>query len=202
MTPRLVPVGLPYPQQQIKAWLGGADEPLDVTRNNVIVALRPLTIGLTLPNSCSQPLDGRTVYLFFSEMGSPDRLLGTIHLRLVRSIPLPQHRFCLFETCGCRTYCRPAATPAISHLRRLFRAKPARQENPHNFEMTQSELECMFTFYLCPRPVMMVSVEHEAFGNMFPMDLIGPTDSPWFSLALRNSSPAVPLIQQSRRLTA
>jgi len=34
---------------------------------------------------------------------------------------------------------------------------------------------------------------------MFPMDLIGPTDSPWFSMALRRSSPAVLLMQRAGR---
>jgi flavin reductase (DIM6/NTAB) family NADH-FMN oxidoreductase RutF len=55
-------------------------------------------------------------------------------------------------------------------------------------------------FYICPRPVVLVSVEHEGSGNLFPMDLIGPTDSPWFSMALRSTSPAVRLMQQSRRM--
>jgi flavin reductase (DIM6/NTAB) family NADH-FMN oxidoreductase RutF len=48
--------------------------------------------------------------------------------------------------------------------------------------------------------VVLVTVEHEGAGNMFPMDLIGPTDSPWYTMALRNTSPAVRLMQQSRRM--
>jgi flavin reductase (DIM6/NTAB) family NADH-FMN oxidoreductase RutF len=32
------------------------------------------------------------------------------------------------------------------------------------------------------------------------MDLIGPTDSPWFTMALRSTSPAVRLMQQSKRM--
>ena len=48
--------------------------------------------------------------------------------------------------------------------------------------------------------MVFVSVEHEGSANLFPMDLIGPTDSPWFSMALRSTSPAVRLMQQSRRM--
>lgn len=55
-------------------------------------------------------------------------------------------------------------------------------------------------FYLCPRPVVLVTVEHQGAGNMFPMDLIGPTGSPWYSMALRLTSPAVRLMQEARRM--
>ncbi|MEI9974800.1 MAG: hypothetical protein WDO73_23785 [Ignavibacteriota bacterium] len=48
--------------------------------------------------------------------------------------------------------------------------------------------------------MFLVSVEHNGAGNIFPMDLVGPTDSPWFSMALRLTSPAVELIRQSRRM--
>jgi flavin reductase (DIM6/NTAB) family NADH-FMN oxidoreductase RutF len=48
--------------------------------------------------------------------------------------------------------------------------------------------------------VVLVTVQHEGAGNMFPMDLIGLTDSPWYSMALRLTSPAVSLMQASRRL--
>jgi flavin reductase (DIM6/NTAB) family NADH-FMN oxidoreductase RutF len=66
--------------------------------------------------------------------------------------------------------------------------------------MTPADVRGIHVFYICPRPVVLVSVEHEASGNLFPMDLIGPTDSPWFSMALRSTSPAVRLMQQSRRM--
>ena len=61
-------------------------------------------------------------------------------------------------------------------------------------------------FSICPAAVVPVTVEHEGAGNMFPMDLIGPTnligtgDSPWYTMALRSSSPAVRLMQQSRQM--
>ncbi|HWG58253.1 MAG TPA: flavin reductase [Candidatus Acidoferrales bacterium] len=66
--------------------------------------------------------------------------------------------------------------------------------------MEPRDLRCLFVFYICPRPVVLVSVKHEGAGNIFPMDLIGPTDSPWFSMALRSTSPAVRLMQSSKRM--
>jgi flavin reductase (DIM6/NTAB) family NADH-FMN oxidoreductase RutF len=66
--------------------------------------------------------------------------------------------------------------------------------------MTQEDIRYSHVFYICPRPVVLVTVEHEGAGNIFPMDLIGPTDSPWYSMALRSTSPAVRLMQQSGRM--
>jgi flavin reductase (DIM6/NTAB) family NADH-FMN oxidoreductase RutF len=66
--------------------------------------------------------------------------------------------------------------------------------------MTHADIRASHVFYICPRPVVLVTVEHQGTGNMFPMDLIGPTGSPWFSIALRLTSPAVDLMRQSRRL--
>jgi flavin reductase (DIM6/NTAB) family NADH-FMN oxidoreductase RutF len=61
-------------------------------------------------------------------------------------------------------------------------------------------LQALFAFYSAPRPVVLVSVRHGEAGSMFPMDLIGPTGSRWFSMALRLTSAAIPLMTASRRL--
>jgi hypothetical protein len=47
---------------------------------------------------------------------------------------------------------------------------------------------------------VLVMVAHRGASNMLPVALIGPTDSPWFSMALRSTSSAVRLIHQSRRM--
>jgi flavin reductase (DIM6/NTAB) family NADH-FMN oxidoreductase RutF len=94
----------------------------------------------------------------------------------------------------------PAASLRLYYLQEQRRAKQRRRKNPYNFQMTPADLRASHVFYICPRPVVFVSVEHEGSANLFPMDLIGPTDSPWFSMALRSTSPAVRLMQQSRRM--
>jgi flavin reductase (DIM6/NTAB) family NADH-FMN oxidoreductase RutF len=133
------------------------------------------------------------------ERGS-DRLLGSIGLRLVRSIPLEEHRFCLFETSGSENRCVTAPNLGLYYLRQRWREERRRRKNPYNFQMTRADLRASYVFYLCPRPVVLVTVVHGDSGNMFPMDLIGPTDSPWFSMALRKTSPAVRLMQESQRM--
>ena len=94
----------------------------------------------------------------------------------------------------------PSASLRLYYLQEQRRAEQRRRKNPYNFQMTSGDLRASHVFYICPRPVVLVSVEHEGSANLFPMDLIGPTDSPWFSMALRSTSPAVRLMQQSRRM--
>jgi flavin reductase (DIM6/NTAB) family NADH-FMN oxidoreductase RutF len=197
--PRYGPLGLNDPQPHVAVWLEGLGEPRDVTRNNVVAALRPFTIGIMFARDESPMLEGRELRLWMRERGS-ERLLGSIGLRLVRTIPLGEHRFCLFETGGSENRCVTAPNLGLYYLRQRWREKRRRRKNPYNFQMTRADLRASYVFYLCPRPVVLVTVVHGDLGNMFPMDLIGPTDSPWFSMALRKTSPAVRLIEESRRM--
>jgi flavin reductase (DIM6/NTAB) family NADH-FMN oxidoreductase RutF len=198
--PRYGPVGLHDPQQEVRVWLHGLDEPLDVTRNNVVAALRPFTIGVMLGPALPRDLHLRPLRLCMHERGGAEELLGAIHLRLVRSIPLPDRHLCLFEPARFENRCVGALRLAGYDLYEKARGYLRQRRNRYNFLMTPADIRCSHVFYLCPRPVVLVSVEHEDAGNLFPMDLIGPTDSPWYTMALRSTSPAVRLMQQSRRM--
>src|SRR5207245_8972809 len=68
------------------------------------------------------------------------------------------------------------------------------------FRMVRGELHSLFAFYICPRPVVLVTVADGEFANIFPMDLIGPVSSRHFSLALHSTSAAVPLLERSRHV--
>ena len=197
--PRYDAIALRDPQQEVEVWLRGLNGPINVTRNSVVAALRPFTIGIMLPRLDAPPLD-KTLQLAMHQSGGSKRLLGAIHLRPARSLPLPSHQFCLFEIAGCENYCVSALGLRLYYLRERLRAEIRKRKNPYNFQMTRADLRASYVFYLCPRPVVLVSVEHEQSNNIFPMDLIGPTDSPWYSMALRSTSPAVRLMQQSRRM--
>lgn len=194
--PRYGPAGLDDPQQQVRVWLRGLKEPLEVTYNNVVAALRPFTIGVMLPRGLAErlktPLD-----LCMEERREPGRLLGSIQLRPVRRIELPEHCLCLFESGHFDNFCVGALHLRLYYWYEAWRAQRRQKKNPYNFLMTPEDIRCSHVFYLCPRPVVLVTVAHEGAGNMFPMDLIGPMDSPWFTMALRSTSPAVRLMQES-----
>ena len=197
-SPRYGPVGLHDPQQDVEVWLHGSGDPVNVTQNNVVAALRPFTIGVMFNRDYLPLLTVNQLRLCMHESRGSKRLLGAIHLRLANSIPLDQHRLCLFEASGYENYCVPTLGLRLYYVRAKRRAALTQRKNPHNFQMTQRDLRCSYVFYICPRPVVLVTVQYEGSANMFPMDLIGPTDSPWYTMALRSTSPAVRLMQQSR----
>jgi len=197
--PRYGPLPLDDPQQHIEVRLEGYGELRDVTRNNVVAALRPFTMGIMLEDGAPDP-GGRLPCLSMHERGGSGRRLGAIQLRPVRSISLGPNRFHLFEAARCENYCVPAVNLRLYYLREQWRFERRRRKNPYNFRMTAPDLHASYVFYICPRPVVLVTVAHAQAGNMFPMDLIGPTDSPWFSMALRSTSPAVELMRKSGRL--
>jgi flavin reductase (DIM6/NTAB) family NADH-FMN oxidoreductase RutF len=193
-------VGLNDPQEDVEVWLRGPSCRKEVTRNNVVAALRPFTIGVMFHRTETPPAEGQSFHLSLHDRRAPQRLLGAIHLHLARIIDLGEHRFCLFEVDGSENLSVPAASLRLYYLREKRRAEKRLRQNPYNFQMTPADLRASHVFYICPRPVVLVSVEHEGAANLFPMDLIGPTDSPWFSMALRSTSPAVRLMQESRRM--
>lgn len=204
--PQYVGVGLRDPQSQIRVWLHGAGEPIEVTRNNVTAALRPFTIGIVeRAGDIAQPTSlfrynsaSRGLKLRFQEQGGREKVLGEIFLKAARMIETENGRIHLFEIAGHRNYCLPPLQMQLHYLWRWWQGR--KQTGGYNFQMATGDLYAYYVFTICPRPVVLVSVVHEGASNIFPMDLIGPTDSPYFLMALRNTSPAVALMKASRRM--
>lgn len=207
--PQYVGVGLHEPQMQIRVWLYYEGEPFEVTRNNVTAALRPFTIGIveresraekgeTTPSRLSASQDRGKPRLVFKEWGGREKVLGELFLRQVRMIDTGNGVIRLFEITGHRNYCLPPLKMQLHYLWRWWQGR--KHSGGYNFQMATGDLYAYYVFTICPRPVVLVSVVHEQSSNIFPMDLIGPTDSPYFLMALRNTSPAVALMKASRRM--
>ena len=62
-----------------------------------------------------------------------------------------------------------------------------------------ANIHAMFAFFICPRPVYLLSVADGGRSNIVPMDLLGTVGAGRFSLALKHASSAVPLLRRSRR---
>ena len=195
-------IGLRYPQTEVSVWLQGLGAPRDVTYNHVMAAARPLTLAIGFEEQGEAAVIRRSrPSLQFRERGGEKRLLGEISLQPTEVIPVGGDYLCLFETSSYRNYCLPSPRLWALYLFYEYRRwRAGRRSDTAGFRMVVRELHTVFVFYVCPRPVVLVSVTDGNLANIFPMDLIGPIGTRHFSLALHNSSTAVPLIERSRRV--
>jgi flavin reductase (DIM6/NTAB) family NADH-FMN oxidoreductase RutF len=199
--PQFCTVALPYPQAEVRVWLSGLGTPLDVTDNNVIATARPFTVGIGLKNIPDETsIQGAPLFLSFSDRFGADPVLGEIKLSYTETIRIGDRALCLFRASRSTNRCLPIS---VAWRRNLEFARNQRRTtrgpSPPEKKMVLSELFALSTFYLCPRPVVLVSVVDGKEANLFPMDLIGPIGEQHFSLALHTTSTAIPLMERSRK---
>ncbi len=197
--PEYVLVGQPEPQTQIRVRLHGLGEPLDVTRNCVIASLRPLlfAIGFELDDPATT-LERARLWLTLDETHAPGRTMGRIDLRFLLSLSMPDGQIALFETTGQVNYCLPPLALGRHYLRDEWHRR--RHPTAYNFQMSRPQRYGHYVFYICPRPVVLVTVAHEGNDNIFPMDVMGPIRLGYFLMALRSTSPSVRLMKGSGRM--
>jgi hypothetical protein len=175
LVPQYAAVGLDPSTDEVGVSLEIGGRVIDVRRNSVVVALRPLTFGVMFDASApSREIAERRGRMYFSDRSS-DRILGFVDLTFDRAVHLGAHLLCLFNAGRSSNYCLPFLIRPVQDIYERWRTARHQRVNPFNFKMTHRDLKALFVFYIRPRPVCLVSVEHDGQTNMFPMDLIGPT---------------------------
>jgi flavin reductase (DIM6/NTAB) family NADH-FMN oxidoreductase RutF len=164
-----------------------------------MIALRPLALALApSPGLSAEALARDSLSLRVYPRSDKHATLGVVDLRQAGAITVGETALQLFHQNGSVNRCMPPAAQAV------FAAHHAwgdwKRRNQRNTPMERRDLEAVQVLYICPRPVVLVTVRHGDASNLFPMDLIGQTDSPYFLLGLRNTSPSIALIKEARRL--
>jgi flavin reductase (DIM6/NTAB) family NADH-FMN oxidoreductase RutF len=195
--PQWSAIALRDPQDTIAvAWRSGHQR-VDVTHRNVVAALRPLTIAIG-----SNPVEINGSASAASGLDFVDRLtgaiLGSLELGTARPVEAPGVVLNLFEVTGGEDQCLGWIRRTIDTRLRQLRGR--RTSDPYNFTLAPDALQRLLVFYICPRPVVLVSVDDGQHSNIFPMDLIGPVGSHLFTLALRTTSQSVATMSSARRM--
>jgi flavin reductase (DIM6/NTAB) family NADH-FMN oxidoreductase RutF len=204
--PRVFPdqctLGLSDPQSEIRVWLHGVGPPRDVTSRHVVAAGQPLVIGIGMDKADVQSMAMLSqAALVFREDNAGQRELGRIGLKWTDSVSLETAQLHLFRVGRCENYCLPKGRLWLRYLYSDFQHwRSARGPAASKIRVSHRELHCLFTFYICPRPVVLVSVMDNGIGNIFPMDLIGSVADDHFSLALHATSRPVSLLENSRKI--
>jgi flavin reductase (DIM6/NTAB) family NADH-FMN oxidoreductase RutF len=171
--------------------------PVDVSRDHCPVSLRPLILGLRLPETIVQPPSQLTLEI--SEANAKPITLARIELGLQGTVPLMKDSLHLFRTT--RSWNR-TAPPIARWVRYVLAWQHARDavRRGDRLLMSAADLRALNAYYISARPVYLVGVSHDKLVNLFPMDLVAPLGSGDFVLALRATSPAIDVIEASRRI--
>ncbi len=184
-------VAVAPPQRLVTATLHWDGHSADVTADHTVASLVPLVIATSLDAGQHPVLEYRD-----SDSG---KLLGFLRLVQATSIAIEETTLTLYHVAAGEHRClgwplRPWNGWLQNRLMRKSRA-------PQHFAPEPAAVQQLMIAYLCPRPVVLASVDAPGHQNIFPMDLIGPLQrSGLFSLALRNTNISVPVMREVRRV--
>src|SRR5947209_1761001 len=161
-------LGLSHPQAEISVWLHGAGRRArDVTESHVLACAAPFRVGICLENNWSADLkESARLSLKFCERDAEKRVLGEIGIRPMGAVPAGDRRLQLFEIRSCKNYCLPRVRLWAYYLYQEY----LRYRGNKDPEVPMSLLgaHAMIVYFICPRPVVFVSVQHEEILNIFP----------------------------------
>jgi flavin reductase (DIM6/NTAB) family NADH-FMN oxidoreductase RutF len=196
--PQWPPIALRGPQEAVQIRLATDRGEFDVTQAAVVAALRPLTLAVGLDAELMSAIEAHSQpQLRFVDLDSR-RAVGELQLRHLRNWNTSGAAIGLFEVRRGTQHC--LRWPYRPWNRWLQNRRMRKNTDPNNFFMPPEAVQQQMIFYICPRPVVLVSVDEGAHSNLFPMDLIGPVSPDRFTLALRSTSPSIPTMKALRRL--
>jgi flavin reductase (DIM6/NTAB) family NADH-FMN oxidoreductase RutF len=184
-------VAVAPPQQAVIATLRWDGQSADVTADHTVASLKPLAIATSVDAGQCPVLEYRD--------SATGRLLGVLRLARTASIAAENISLTLYHVAAGEHRClgwprRPWNAWLQNRLMRKNRAS-------NHLNMEPAVAQQLMIAYLCPRPVVLVSVDAPGHRNIFPMDLIGPLQrSGLFSLALRSTNVSVPTMREARRV--
>jgi flavin reductase (DIM6/NTAB) family NADH-FMN oxidoreductase RutF len=196
-------IGLRAPQSEISVWLDSGTGTLrDVTLSNMIAGMQPLVIGIGTDCAESRSaVANKQPILIFREQKGNQLILGEIALKWIDTLSVGTAQLRLFQALGSANYCLPKTRQWVRYFyHRCQKWRSGTRSTVSGIPISQRELRCLYAFYICPRPVALVSVMNRDAGNIFPMDLIGSFADDCFALTLHADSGPAPLMENSGKI--
>lgn len=191
--PQAVDLPLRSPQTEIAVWLYGLGEPRDITECHSVACPVPFTLCVGFEENEPEPLSGdqRLSLRFLARTGNKD-LLGEIELRQQDIISIAGAQLYLFRATACTNLC----LPRLRRWTRLLYTAGGRWKHRHSGNLQVSALDscCNEVIFICPRPVVLVSLFECDGGNIFPMNLMGKIGREHFGFALNRNNQAAPSV--------
>jgi len=199
LLPQEFTLGLVEPQTEITVWLHGAGAPRDVTRRHSMVCASPLTICVGFDEG-HRPSEKDLLHpsLKFCERSGQKRVLGEIGLKPQMIVAEAGSEFILFEPLSSKNHCLPKARLCTHYLLHAYRQW--RSDNTKGIKMSFLERRAGMVIFICPHPIMLVSVGSKADGNIFPMNILGDLGNGYLGFALRSERLAGGLVERAGRI--
>ena len=189
--PQWSTVAVAPPQQMVTATLHWGGQSADVTTDHTVASLVPLVIATSLDAGDHPVLEYRD--------NATGKLLGALRLVQAVSVATGETSLTLYHVAAGEHRC--LGWPLRAWNSRLQNRLMRKNRAPQHFAPEPAAVQQLMIAYLCPRPVVLVSVDAPDHQNIFPMDLIGPLQrSGLFSLALRNTNVSIPVMREVRRV--
>jgi len=189
--PQWSTVAVMSPQSVVRAVMRWHNAAADATRDHTVASLKPLVIASSI--------DGGTRPVLEYRDDVTNDVIGTLQLQRREVLAVEGTTVVLYDVIagGHRCLHWPHRATNAWLQNRLMRKHPSGQ----HALMTPQAVQQLMIAYLCPRPVVLVSVATTDHANIFPMDLIGPLErSGWFTLGLRSTNVSADVMRASRRV--
>lgn len=192
------PISLPPLQEITRVRLVTGPHEFDVSANNAIAALSPLTVAIGLDAQMKSALQSESApELHFWDRES-ERRVGVLRLHPVKHWEISETMLGLFEVRHGTHTC--ASWPRQRWDNYLYGRAAVKRAPSDNFFLLPSIVEQSLIFFMRPRPLVLVGVDDGQHSNIFPMDLVGPIAPDRFALALRNTRKSVETVKRARRV--
>lgn len=197
--PQACDLALHHPQSEIAVWLHGMGEPRDVTTRHSVACAAPFMFCIGFENKGDLEKHwGSRLSLIFRERGGHGQLLGEISLQLSTILPTAGPQLCLFKAIGCTNFCLSRPRLLAHYLHHAYKRWKKRKVD--DVKVSPLDGRCNAVTFICPRPVVLVSLLGGDRGNIFPMNLLGTVGRDYLVFALNSKKQAAPLVEQLGQL--
>jgi len=151
-------LGMSDPQDEVAVELHGLSTPRDLTNRHTLACAAPFAVCVHLESGLEQRLrEARRLSLHFRDRDS-QRLLGELWLQFSGIVHFDddQEAYC-FTVSRCRNYCVPQAQLWLRYLHGGY-VRWRRPPYMRYMRLASNDIRAMPIFFICPRPVGLVSV--------------------------------------------
>jgi flavin reductase (DIM6/NTAB) family NADH-FMN oxidoreductase RutF len=189
--PQWSTIALAPSSRMVIATLRWDGQSADVTADHTVASLQPLMIATSLDA-------GQHAVIEYSDSVS-GIVLGVLHLLRSTSLMVEEVSLTLYHVAAGHHRC--LGWPRRTWNAWLQNRHMLKNRASTHFNMDAASVQQLMIAYLCPRPVVLVSIGQPGQQNIFPMDLIGTLErSRLFTLALRSTNVSEPVMREARQV--